>query len=330
MPSLKRPLRILALAAGAFAGLNLLARYAASKREDLDPETADAPGSFLDIDGQRIHYIQAGQGEPVVLIHGWNGSTFTFRYTIPELAHRYRVVALDLLGYGYSARPADGDYSISAQAELVRRALDRLGIDRAALLGQSMGGAVAMRLALDHPERVERLILIGSATVKEMQRARSLGGVLNPLIPLAAAFALRRGVVRRAFRSLVHDPACVTPEALEGYYRPLRMKGHLRAIRKHLVDRLRDEPFDAGQIRQPTLILWGEHDRFVPLSAGRELAELIPNAQLAIIRSAGHLAHEEQPEECNRLLLEFLGRAAREESAASSNGSVRESASPVS
>jgi pimeloyl-ACP methyl ester carboxylesterase len=330
MPSLKRPLRILALAGAAFAGVNLFARYAAGKREDLDPETAGAPGAFLDIEGRRIHYVEAGQGDPVVLIHGWNGSTFNMRYTIPELAQRYRVIAVDLLGYGYSARPADGDYSIGGQVEFVRKVMDRLGVSRAALLGHSMGGAIAIQFALRYPERVERLVLVSSATVREMQRARNWGLLVRPLLPSIAPMFVRESVVLRALRHVVHDPALLTPEMVEGHYRPLRMKGHMRAASKQLSDRRRDQPFDAREICQPALVLWGEHDRVVPLSTGLELAEQIPNAQLAIIRSAGHLAHEEQPEECNRLLLEFLGRAVREESAASSNGSGRESASPVS
>ena len=128
----------------------------------------------------------------------------------------------------------------------------------------------------------------------------------------------------------VHDPALVTPEMLEGHFRPLRVKGHMRAQSKQLSDRRKDPPYDPRQIRQPALILWGEHDRVVPLSTGLELAEQIPNAELAIIRSAGHLALEEQPVECNRLLVQFLGRSAEETPAASSNGVARESAAPIS
>ncbi len=330
MLSLKRTLGVLAFAGAALAGLNLLARRAVSKREDIEPETADVPGAFIDIDGRRVHYVEAGAGEPVLLIHGWNGSTFDMRYAIAELAQRYRVIALDLLGYGFSARPADGDYSVGGQADFVRQVMDRIGVPRAAVLGHSMGGAIAMQFALRYPERVERLVLVSSATVREMFRTRNLGLLVRPLLPLVTFLFLREGVVRRGLRSAVHDPALLTPEMVEGHFRPLRVSGHMRAASKQLSDRRRDRPFDAREIRQPTLILWGEHDRVVPLSTGLELAEQVPNAQLAIIRGAGHLPLEEQPEECNRLLLAFLARPAHEEAAASANGSVRESASPVS
>jgi pimeloyl-ACP methyl ester carboxylesterase len=306
----KQLLRFLAIAGIPLTGYAVYARRFVRRFEDLDPETAGAPGSFIDIDGRSIHYVQAGQGDPVVLIHGWNGSTFDLRYIIPELAQRYRVVAIDLLGYGYSARPADGDYSIAGQGGLVGQMMDRLGIERAAVLGHSMGGAIAMWLALHYPERVERLILVDSVTANEMFRGRNWGMVLRPLLPLLSPVLLRKWIMRRGLRSAVHDPAHLTPETLEDHLRPLRMKGHLRASAKQLSDRRRDEAFDAGQIRQPTLILWGEHDRWVPLSTGEVLAQLIPNARLVAIRSAGHLPLEEQPALCNRELLEFLATSA--------------------
>src|SRR3972149_999378 len=136
----ERALRRAGLAGGAFAGYAAYAWYAARRFEYLEPETAGAPGAFLDAGEVRVHYVEAGQGEPVVLIHGWNGSTFSFRYTIAELAQRYRVVALDLQGYGYSERPASGDYSLTAQARLVRQGMDRLGARKAAGGRHPQGG----------------------------------------------------------------------------------------------------------------------------------------------------------------------------------------------
>ena len=315
--------RLLVLVGGAFAAYSAYAWYAMRRLEDLEPQSAGAPGSFLDVDGVRIHYVEAGQGPPVVLIHGWNASTFSFRYTIPELARDHRVVALDLKGYGYSDRPAEGDYSLATQAELVQRVMDRLGIDRADVIGHSMGGAVAMRLAVQHPELVSRVVLVDSVTMAEFRRAIRFGRLLKPLLPLAAPLALHRDRVGRAvFRTAVHDPAHLTTEVLEGYFRPLRMKGHLRALARQLVDRRQDKLVDPARIWQPTLILWGEHDRWLPLVHGETLARQISNAKLAVVRGAGHLPLEEQPATCNQLLLEFLnlpeeaGEPAQKEAAA--------------
>ncbi|OGO50335.1 MAG: hypothetical protein A2148_06630 [Chloroflexi bacterium RBG_16_68_14] len=306
MSTLDRVPRAVGLAGAAFAGLYAYAWYAARRFEDLEPESAGAPGSFLEVDGVRLHYVEAGRGEEVLLIHGLGASTFSFRYVIPELAQRYRVVALDLKGFGYSGRPS-GDYSLTAQAALVRRFMDQLDIERAVVVGHSMGGAVAMRLALGYPERVSRLVLVGSATDQELRHGLRFGRYLRPFLPLAALFTLHRQSFRRlSLRSAVHDPAHLTPEVLDGYFRPSRMKGHLRALGALAAHRRRDEPLAPERILQPTLLLWGEHDRWLPPSQGEELARRIPNGRLLLVPSAGHLPLEEQPDFCNRALLEFL------------------------
>lgn len=292
----------------AFGGYAAYAWFAQRRFEDLDPETAGAPGAFADIDGVRVHYVEAGKGDPVVLIHGWNGSTFSFRYTISELARSHGVLALDLLGFGYSGRPARGDYSVAALMRLVIGLMDRLGIERAAVVGHSTGGGIAMQLALSHPHRIERLVLVDSATIGGARRSVSAGKRLRHVLFLLTPLMLHPARMRRAaLRSALHDPALLTEDVLDGYFRPMRMRGHLRGLSQHVRDRGGENPIDPHDITQPTLILWGEHDRVVPLSTGQALAQRIPDARFELIRSAGHLPLEEQPETCNRLLLEFLG-----------------------
>ncbi len=306
----ERLLRSLGLASAAGAGLYAYASYAARRFEDLDHDSAGAPGAFVDVDGVPIHYVEAGQGDSVLLIHGLGASTFSFRHIIPELAQHYRVVALDLKGFGYSGRPANSDYSLTAQADLVRGVMDRLRIEQAAVVGHSMGGAVAMWLALRHPALVSRLMLVNSATDFEMHRATNVTSLLRPFFVIGALFAFhRRSYRRRAFQTMVHDPAHVTPEVLEGYFRPSRMKGHLRALASLSADRRRDPPLDLERIRQPALVLWGEHDRWLPPARGEELARRIPNARFELVRGAAHMPLEEQPESCNAVLLAFLGAA---------------------
>jgi pimeloyl-ACP methyl ester carboxylesterase len=302
-----RTLRLFALLWAAFAALNIWARFAVRRFEDLDPETAGAPGSFIDINGVRLHYVEAGRGDPVILIHGWNGSTFNYRYTIPELAQHFRVIAPDLKGYGFSERPKHGDYSLSGQVELVRGLMDRLGIERAAVVGHSMGGDIAMRFAGRYPERVGRLVLVDAATDRDRLRANRFARFVQPLLPVIALCTLhRRGFRERALRSTIHDPAHVTPEVLEGVFRPMRMKGHLRAMSRQMVDHLRDQPFDPASLRMPVLVLWGEDDRWIPLAQGEDLARLVPDARIVQVPAAGHQPLEEQPAFCNRELLRFL------------------------
>ena len=307
MSSLNRALKIAGFAGLALGAYAAYAQYAIRKFEYLDPLDADAPGSYLDIDGTAIHYVEAGKGEDVVLIHGWNGSTFSFRYTIPELAQDFHVIALDLKGYGYSARSKDGDYSLTAQSEIVAQVMDRLGVKNAAVIGHSMGGAVATRLAIVHPEWVKKLVLVDTVTVTEQRRATRLGKLLRVVLPLGAPLLLhRRGARRRVFLSAVHDPAHVTPEVEEGYFRPLHMRGHLHALGRQLISRQSDQLESPEGISQPTLILWGEHDSWLRPEFGEILASQIPNAELKLVPSAGHLPLEEQPDFCNREILRFL------------------------
>ena len=314
------------------AALGGLAYYIHAQRsvrrfESVEPGDARGPGAYLDIEGRRVHYVEAGTGEPVVLIHGWNGSTFSFRHVIPELAQAgYRAVAIDLFGYGYSTRDPDADYSITGQAHLVSAVMARLGIQRAAVIGHSMGGAVAMRLAIGHPERVGRLILVDSVSAGQMRRGRGPGRLLRPLLPVIATLTLHRESFRmRALRSAAHDPAFATPNVAEGYFRPMRVAGHLRAQGIMFSQRGRDEPLDPSTVRKPTLILWGEHDRWLPLSHGEALARLIPGARLVPVPSAGHLPLEEQPAFCNRRVLEFLREDAPASDGASETAGVRHS-----
>ena len=306
MSSFNRALKIAGFASLGFGAYAAYAQYAIRKFEYLDPLEADAPGSFLDIDGTAIHYVEAGKGEDVVLIHGWNGSTFSFRYTIPELAQDYHVIALDLKGYGYSARPKDGDYSLTAQSGIVARFMDRLAVKDAVVIGHSMGGAVATRLALRYPEWVKKLVLVDSVSITEQRRATRMGKYLRIILPLGAPLLQRENLRRRVLLTAVHDPAHVTPEVEEGYFKPLHMRGHVDALGSQLTSRQGDQLESPEDVNQPTLILWGEHDSWLRPEFGEILAGQIPNAAFKLVPSAGHLPLEEQPDFCNREILRFL------------------------
>src|SRR3989442_15747988 len=178
-------MRKVIIAAGAIiAALIAVSRFF-RRREDIDWRDADAPGRIATIGGVGINYIDRGSGPAVVLIHGFGAHTFSFRYLIPDLAKDHRVVALDLKGFGYSERPKKSDYSLSAQARLVVRLMDTLGIESAALVGHSMGGEVAMRVAAGWPQRVERLVLAASVSGDRIPTLPMLP-IIKPFLPLIA------------------------------------------------------------------------------------------------------------------------------------------------
>jgi len=296
-----------ALSGAAFAGLYAYAVRSVQRFEDLDLESIEKPGNTTYIGRVGIHFVEAGEGAPIILIHGFGASTFSFRHTIPELARHFRVIALDLKGFGLSERPPGGDYSLTAQARLVNEFMESTDIPRAAVLGHSMGGEVAMRLAINHPERVERLILVDSASGREVRHRAPGSRFLRPLLPVVALFTLHSRRFRRlSLRSAVYDPAHLTPEVLDGYFRPTRIRGHLRGLGELMASRGNDPPLDPSAIVQPTLILWGEEDRWLPVSQGQHLHEQICGSRMVIIPKAGHLPLEERPEESNRAILKFL------------------------
>ena len=296
----------LALLAAAIGGLWTYSRREARRYESLDLSEIEKPGRTLSVDGIGIHYLEAGEGPALLLIHGLGASTFTFRRIFPDLARRFRVVALDLKGFGFSERP-DGDYALSTQATLVRGVMDGLGIEKASVLGHSMGGAVAMRLALACPGRVERLILASSASDVELGRRIWGAAVMSRLLPLAAPFTLHNRRFRElSLKSGYHDPDRCAEEAIEGYMLPGRVRGYLRALGSTMADWRRDPSLHPTDITQPTLVLWGAEDRWLPPSRGERLHKLIAGSRLALVEDGGHLFLEEQPEASLHLIEEFL------------------------
>jgi len=302
----RRVLLASGLAAGAAGALWAFPRWLIGRSEDRELAEVARPGQVLHLDGLDIHYVDKGQGPAVVLIHGLGGCLYNFRYNISALSERLRVVALDLKGFGYSDRPPDADYSQTAQAELVAGFMERLGVGRAAVLGHSLGGAIALRLASLFPERVDRLILVASAPPARLVPPLS-DVALRPILRLGTALVLHQPGLREAvLRSGFYDPSFVTAEMLEEFRRFSRIRGSAEAIVRVLVDSARDAPLDLAQIRQPTLLLWGEGDRAVGLRIARRFLAQLPDARLRVIERARHMVMEERADESNAAILSFL------------------------
>jgi pimeloyl-ACP methyl ester carboxylesterase len=254
---------------------------------------------FAKLDGLRVHYQEKGSGAPLVLIHGYTASTFVWKDVFEPLAEQFRVIAVDLKGFGFSAKP-DGDYTRRAQGELVVRLLDHLKIDRAILCGSSMGGEAGLNAAHYHPERVAALILVDSAGVTVPGGGSVSPGIAEwPVIgPAVATLALTSdSLVRDGLRKSFYDDLLVTDEQVEAYYRPLKTRGGQRAafLARRQAGLYPIEP-EINKIWQPTLIVWGAEDELIPLEAGRRLNALIANSRLVVFDKCGHLPQAEAPE----------------------------------
>jgi pimeloyl-ACP methyl ester carboxylesterase len=304
-------MRPIALAAGACACLaaaKVAGDVAVRCYEDLPLERTVPPGATATVDGLRVHYLDQGAGPAVVLLHGLGASTFAFRENIPALAARFRVVAVDLPGHGLSSREAP-DMSLSAQARYVIGLIDQLAVGRAVIVGHSMGGGVAQRIALARPSRVAGLVLIASITDRTFKRAGAASALLAPFIPLFATAVLHSRFVRPLWsRAAVADPTHLTPEVIAGYVAPGHVRGSVAGYQRLMMDRLRDPDIDPAAIAAATLLIWGDTDRIVSIENGRALAAAVPGSELVVVPRAGHWVQEEQPEEVNRLIADFAAR----------------------
>jgi pimeloyl-ACP methyl ester carboxylesterase len=267
---------------------------------------------FIDVDGVRVHYQEAGDPKALamILIHGFSSSTLVWSKVFLKLVEAgYHVIALDMLGHGYSAKPRNGEYTIAGQAKLLTRLLDCLGIPRANFVGSSYGGAVAATCALDYPDRVEKLILVGTVNnnrpldfkLMRMFGSPLFGDVVSPLL-----IGSRR-LLRRRMKQVYDRHAWVLDERrVDARHLPLRAAGTQRAIIRTVrgwnAERISR---DAHLITQPTLLLWGENDREIPLADGERLHNEIPGSRFVVFLECGHLPHEEYPEAFTNVVIDF-------------------------
>lgn len=273
-------------------------------------EALHRDGALRDVfhHGRRYCLADLGEGPPVVLVHGLGGSLYDWRHLLRPLAERHRVLAPDLLGAGESDHPSGADYSVAAQAERLCTLMDRIGVGRAAWVGNSYGGGVLLQLAQEEPERVDRLVLLNSVCYADRVPAyvtlakAPFAGLLAEWVPLGKA---TRWALGKGYPTV----AALTAEEFETYQQELRRPGRRRV----LVEVLRsivppDVPEFERRLRgilAPALLIWGVADRTIPVDLGRRLVKDLPNARLVEL-DAGHVPNQERPDEVLHLLREFL------------------------
>jgi pimeloyl-ACP methyl ester carboxylesterase len=264
---------------------------------------------FVSVGEQLVHVVQEGQGEPVMLVHGFGASSYSYRHVQPRLARSFHTAAIDLTGFGYTERPRDRSaYSREAQVDLVLGVMNALGFERAHLVGHSYGGALALWLAVEHPDRVRSLVLIDSAAPSYPDDRRTAVAAFRPLAKLFVDGALRPANVRRALERSFHDDTLVTPELVAAYVERLRVEGVADAYRGLTAPARRAPRFDWSRVDLPTLVVWGENDGLVSVAAGRAAASRLPRAEFAVLAATGHMPAEESPQALLAVLLPFLER----------------------
>ncbi len=302
---------------GALGGLvawKMLSRAENVVWADVSDQVPHAENSrFVEIDGATVHYQEFGEksNTTLILIHGFTASAYAWHLAAPLLAgENFHVVAVDLLGFGYSDKPAAFDYSIASQARVISRFMNRLGIGRASIVGSSYGGAVAATLALDYAERVEKLVLVAAVINDEAKNSPILKLASIPFVgELASPFLLdSKRFFKRRMRSTIapENHHLITKERIESVARPLHAADAHRSVlataRAWNADRIEA---DAQFITQPTLLVWGENDRVIPVSNGEKLHDAILHSRLVVFKSCGHVPQEEAPENFVRVVGDF-------------------------
>lgn len=265
--------------------------------------------AFVDAGGLATRSLQSGGGEPVVMLHGTSGHLEAFVRNIPALSGRYSCHAIDMMGHGFSEAP-DGPYTIPKYVDHVLSYLDACGIDRAHFIGESLGGWVAARLASDHPDKVQSLILVAPG-----------GTVADPKVMDRIKMSTKRAVTtddvrltRQRLELLMHDPRVVSDELVdirhEIYHREQFVSRidsllALQELANRLPDLLTEEQL--GAIRCPTLVVWGAENPFGDVPEGRKLADSIPDATLVVYEECGHWPQFEQSERFNKDACAFFG-----------------------
>lgn len=277
--------------------------------------TADLPpDSLVRVGGRLVHIEQAGSGDAVLLVHGFGGSTYSWRHVAPRLAERFRVVALDLSGFGWTERPRERErYTLDGQTRLVLGVADALGIDRFHLVGHSYGGGISLWIAAHNAHRLRSLVLVDSTLPAYSAKRRKRFAGFRPLVSaLLRTAALRPWFIRRGLQRSVHDPSMITDEVVDEYLRRLAVEGAVDAYQGLTAPADGSVPtVDLSSIRVPTLVVWGADDPLLAAHYGESAAQKIPGARFVAIPACGHLPIEERPEEFLAAVVPFLQQSSR-------------------
>jgi pimeloyl-ACP methyl ester carboxylesterase len=269
---------------------------------------AEVAPAFVDVPGARVRYVRRGGGPPVVLLHGFASSLYTWKDVLPALAAGHDVVAIDFPGFGGSSIPRalrGGSYP-----GVVLAVMDRLGLERATLVGNSLGGSVAVAVAAERPERVDRLVVIDSAgfNFRAGDRPWILRLVAAPGMGAAVErLPVRRRLVAAGLRQVFFRGELVTAERIDEYAAPMLRPGAARAAAELLAGpALPDFPALAARVTAPTLVVWGREDAWIPVEHAGRFTAAISGATAVVLEACGHMPQEEKPADVAALLRRFL------------------------
>lgn len=271
-----------------------------------------SPSNHMRVQNVNLYYETYGHAQnhedvPLILIHGFLSSCFSFRKLIPYLEKQHHIIALDLPGFGQSEKSRTFDYSLKNYGQLILDFMDALDIPKAILIGHSMGGQIAMHAGRLAPDRFEKFILLGCSGYLKRPNAFVIRCSYIPFFVLFLKRWIKKKGVRENLLTVVHDPKLIDDELIEGYRKPFddqeMFHSLVRVVRHREGDML---PEELHEVTQNVLLLWGKYDRVIPMTVGERMVKDLPHARLKVYDNAGHLLPEEVPEEVNSEIESFL------------------------
>lgn len=278
------------------------------RRAALEERWAAPPSVFVEVAGLRLHLRDTGPREApaILLLHGFGSSLHTWDEVAAGLEDRFRVLRLDLPGFGLTGADPTGDYTDARAHVVIAALLDRLGLARVHLVGSSMGGRIAWSFAAARPERVAKLVLMApdgfASPGIDYNRPPRV-----PLLMQALPYTLPRFMVKGGMAPAYADPAAMTDALVERYHAMMIAPGVRRAILDRMAGHVLVPPEPLlATIQAPTLLLWGAVDRMVPVTNAEDYLRVLPDARRVVLEGVGHVPMEEAPAEVVRVLREFL------------------------
>jgi 4,5:9,10-diseco-3-hydroxy-5,9,17-trioxoandrosta-1(10),2-diene-4-oate hydrolase len=255
--------------------------------------------------GHEMHYLEEGRGPPVVFVHGSGPGVNAYSNFFPNYrviaAAGFRCVLPDMIGFGWSSKPTGIDYTFELFVPTLLEFLDQLEIRRCVLVGNSLGGAISMKLAIDHPERVEKLIVMGPGGIESRETYFKMPGIQKMVSQFVGSGFDRPGL-RRLLELLAYDPHTITDELLEQRWNVLQTQPKEVLSRMSITDLTPQLP----QLRGPLLGFWGVEDQFCPASGYEKILRAVPDSRFIMYSRCGHWAMIERAADFNRHVIEFL------------------------
>ncbi|MGE4071380.1 MAG: alpha/beta fold hydrolase [Lysobacterales bacterium] len=294
------------------AGLLIYAWQPDLPVDGLKARWAPPPSQWMSVDGMQVHWRDEGRRDdprPIVLIHGTSASLHTWDGWVAALIPKHRVIRMDLPGFGLTGPSPDGDYSLQAYVDHLSHFLDQVSLPHVVLVGNSLGGQIALATALEHPERVDGLILIDSAGYPFQPKSIPLGFRLarSDWTAPVARYLLPRSLVAASVRNTYGNPDLVSEELIDRYFELNLRDGN----RDALIQRFRQTNYHEGseriaELKLPTLIIWGGKDRLIPPENGERFHRDIQGSELRVFPDLGHVPQEEGPRVTVAAALRFL------------------------